>query len=77
MRGYVQFNKYTHTHKNTLTKTHSQKHTHTHTLFSGIHTRARKSARNRTRVVDQTRCGKWGETWVEGEKNVDKKVLVQ
>ena len=35
----------------------------------------RRSARNRTRVVDA--MWKTGETWVEREKNVDKKGLVQ
>ena len=47
-----------------LINTHTHTHTHTH-----------KSARNRKIAVDAVR--ETGETWVESEKNVEKKGLVQ
>ena len=55
-------------------------HTHTHTI-TGSRIRLeradgrRKSARNRKIDVDAVR--ETGETWVESEKNVEKKGLVQ
>ena len=64
----MQFNKYTHT------------HTHTH-MITGTRIRlgraegGQKSARNRKIAVDAVR--ETGETWVESEKNVEKKGLVQ
>ena len=54
--------------------THTHTHTHTHTR-SGSAEKRRKSARNRKIVVDAMR--ETGETWVEKEKNVEKKGLVQ
>ena len=70
----MQFNKYTHT------------HTHTHTHITGTTItesrirlgRAdgrRKSARNRK--IDVDAVWETGETWVESEKNVEKKGSVQ
>ena len=67
-----------------LINTHT--HTHTHTMGTGTTitgTRiglgraegGQKSARNRKIVVDAVR--ETGETWVESEKNVEKKGLVQ
>ena len=56
-------------------------HTHTHTTITGTRIglgRAeggQKSARNRKIAVDAMR--ETGETWVESEKNVEKKGLVQ
>ena len=46
-------------------------HTYIHTYIQG----RRKSARNRKIVVDAAR--ETGETWVESEKNVEKKGLIQ
>ena len=60
----MQFNKYTHT------------HTHTHTRKGlGRVEGGQKSARNRKIAVNAVR--ETGETWVESEKNVEKKGLVQ
>ena len=73
MRGYVQFNKYTHTH------THMEMGTGTTITGTGSRSgRAedrRKSAKKRKIVVDAVR--ETGETRVQREKNVEKKGLVQ
>ena len=55
-------------------------HTHTHTITGsriglGRADGRRKSARNRKIAVEAVR--ETGETWVESEKNVEKKGLVQ
>ena len=47
-------------------------HTHTHTHRAEAR---RKNARNHKKAVDAVR--ETGETWVESEKNVEKKGLVQ
>ena len=72
----MQFNKYTHT-----------QHTHTHDgngdddnenenwIGEGRAEGEQKSARNRKIAVDAVR--ETGETWVESEKNVEKKGMVQ
>ena len=72
----------------TLINTYAHTHTHTHTHKMGTGTtitgtriglgraeRGQKSARNRKIVVDAVR--ETGETWVESEKDVEKKGLVQ
>ena len=59
----MQFNKYTHT------------HTHTTRIGLGRAEGGQKSARNLKIAVDAVR--ETGETWVESEKNVEKKGLVQ
>ena len=91
LRGYAQFNKYTHTPRNehrmgTGTGTGTEARTvvaemGTGTTITGTRIglgRAegrRKNARNRKIVVDAVR--ETGETRVESEKNVEKKGLVQ
>ena len=50
-------------------------HTHTHTTGLGRAEGGQKSARNRKIAVDAVR--ETGETWVESEKNVENKGLVQ
>ena len=59
------------------THTHAHTHTHTHTTRIGLGRAegGQKSARNRKIAVDAVR--ETGETWVESEKNVEKKGLVQ
>ena len=64
LRGYyVQFIKYIHTHRER------------ERIGLGRAEGGQKSARNRKIAVDAVR--KTGETWVESEKNVEKKGLVQ
>ena len=61
------------THTHTYMRTHTHRLTRTHTQLGRADGR-RKSARNRKIAVDVVR--ETGETWVESEKNVQKKGLV-
>ena len=54
---------------------HTNIHTYIHTYILGRAEGRRKSARNRKIAVDAARETR--ETWVESEKNVEKKGLVQ
>ena len=59
-----------------LINTHTHTHTHTRTPIGlGRAEGGQKSARNLKIAVDAVR--ETGETWVESEKNVEKKGLVQ
>ena len=66
-------NTYIHTYIHTYIQTYI--HTYIHTYILGRAEGRRKSARNRKTAVDAAR--ETGETWVESEKNVEKKELVQ
>ena len=56
-------------------KINTHTHTHTHTQELGRAEEGQKSARNLKIAVDAMR--ETGETWVESEKNVENKGLVQ
>ena len=78
----MQFNKYTHTHTHTrmtgldCAVVYNLINTHITGTRIGLGTEGgQKSARNRKIAVDAVR--ETGETWVESEKNVEKKGLVQ
>ena len=78
MRGYVQFNKYTHIHTHTKMGMGTRMGTGTGTTIgSGRAEERRRSAINRKIVVHAMIMGETGETWVERGKNVEKKELVQ